>query len=105
MNFGGFGGGRTYSTLHFLFIIHQQRVHNNGMMPDLKKKKKIIIYIVHNFDRFFDYILKYFFKNKWKSLKIGHHTIVVHTILSRMVYIFPSEIKIERLKQFWVRPV
>ena len=73
------------------------------MKPDLKKNKNALLYIYIAF--FCCNILKYFFKNKLKSkLKMGLHTIVVHTILVRMVFFFSSEIKIERLDQFWVRP-
>ena len=53
------------------------------------KKIIIIIYIVQNFYRFFDNILKYFFKKQWNSkLKIRLCIVVVHTILSRMVFFF-----------------
>ena len=42
--------------------LHQHRRHNNGKEPDLKKKVLIIIiYIVQNFDLFFNKKLSYFF--------------------------------------------
>ena len=30
MNFGGYGGGRTYSTVHFLFIIQKNEKSTRG---------------------------------------------------------------------------
>ena len=69
-------------------------------MSDEYLKKTIIIikiYIVKNFDRFFDKkIYIYLFLKLKIKMKIGMLADVVHTILSRMIF-FSSEIKIEQL--------
>ena len=81
---------------------HQQRLHNNAAEPDFKKN--IIIYIVQNFDRFLDKMSKIVVKNKRKSkFKIWLLTAVVHTILS-IIFFLTSEINIEWLMWFLVRP-
>ena len=87
---------------------HQYRRHNNGTEPDFPKKRWINNYYIYCSEFWLVFwwkFFKYFFKNKWKlKLKIGLCTVVVHTILSRVVFFFPSEIKIQGWYRFWVRP-
>ena len=85
---------------------HQKRLHNKRTLEIFKKGiNEYFVYIFVNvFDIFFTYF-RNIFKKKTK-MKFENLTleVVVCTILNRMVFFFPSGIKIEGCVNFWVRP-
>ena len=85
---------------------HQKRLHNELKPAILKKAiNEYFVYIFINvFDVFFTYFRNIFKKKtkmKFENLRLE---VIVCTILNRMVFFFPSEIKIEGCINFGVRP-
>ena len=83
---------------------HQKRLYNK-LSPQIFKKaiNEYFVYIfVNAFDVFFTYFRNIFKKKKKIESLWGE--VVVCIILNRMVFFFPSEIKIHGCINFWVRP-